>query len=84
VGSSRTVRVTGSGAGSGAGADPARQEAEVILTVGSRLGNLGVSTDRCWGEPAGQQLIQIDGRRTSMDRSSSASAPTTMRTWHSP
>jgi acetolactate synthase-1/2/3 large subunit len=41
-------------------ADLARQEADVILVAGSRLGNLDVPYDKYWGDPAGRQLIQID------------------------
>ena len=46
--------------GSSAGADAARQEADVILVAGSRLGNLDVPFDKYWGDPAAQKLIQID------------------------
>jgi acetolactate synthase-1/2/3 large subunit len=46
--------------GSSAGADAARQEADVILAAGSRLGNLDVPFDKYWGDPATQKLIQID------------------------
>jgi len=43
-----------------AGADLARREADVVLVVGSRLGNLDLPYDKYWGDPAQQQLIQID------------------------
>ena len=45
---------------SSAGADAARQEADVILVAGSRLGNLDVPFDKYWGDASGQRLIQID------------------------
>ena len=41
-------------------ADAARREADVILVAGSRLGNLDIPYDKYWGNPSGQQLIQID------------------------
>lgn len=37
-----------------------RSEADVILAVGSRLGNLDLPYDKYWGAASGQQLIQID------------------------
>jgi len=40
--------------------DRARREADVILVVGSRLGNLDLPFDKYWGDPGGQRLIQID------------------------
>ena len=40
--------------------DTARREADVLLVVGSRMGNLDVPYDKYWGDPAGQQLIQVD------------------------
>jgi acetolactate synthase-1/2/3 large subunit len=46
--------------GSSSGADAARQEADVILVAGSRLGNLDVPFDKYWGDPATQKVIQID------------------------
>jgi len=46
--------------GSSAGADAARQEADIILVAGSRLGNLDVPYDKYWGDASGQKLIQID------------------------
>jgi len=46
--------------GFGAAGDLARREADVILVAGSRMGNLDLPFDKYWGDPAGQQLIQID------------------------
>ncbi len=46
--------------GYGAGADAARPEADVILALGSRVGNLDTPFDKYWGDPATQQLIQVD------------------------
>jgi acetolactate synthase I/II/III large subunit len=46
--------------GFGRGGDAVKQEADVILVAGSRLGNLEIPYDKYWGDPAGQQLIQID------------------------
>lgn len=46
--------------GFGEAADLARREADVILAVGTRIGNLDVPYDKYWGEPEGQKLIQID------------------------
>ncbi|MFI4974534.1 MAG: thiamine pyrophosphate-binding protein [Caulobacterales bacterium] len=46
--------------GYGAGADEARGEADVILALGTRLGNLDTPYDKYWGEHGGQKLIQID------------------------
>jgi len=42
------------------GADLARREADVIIAVGSRLGNLDIPYDKYWGDPANSKLIQID------------------------
>jgi len=42
------------------GADAARKESDVILAVGTRLGNLDVPYDKYWGDSARQKLIQID------------------------
>jgi acetolactate synthase-1/2/3 large subunit len=42
------------------GADVARQEADVILVAGSRLGNLDVPYDKYWGDRERQKVIQID------------------------
>ena len=46
--------------GYGAGADLARRESDVILAVGTRMGNLDIPYDKYWGDPANQKLIQID------------------------
>lgn len=42
------------------GGDAARREADVILVVGSRMGNLDLPYDKYWGDPAKSALIQID------------------------
>ena len=46
--------------GFGPAGDLARREADVLLVVGSRMGNLDVPYDTYWGDPAGKRLIQID------------------------
>jgi acetolactate synthase-1/2/3 large subunit len=46
--------------GFGPAGDLARNEADVVLVAGSRLGNLDVPYDSHWGHPEGKQLIQID------------------------
>ena len=46
--------------GYSAGGDLARREADVVLVVGSRLGNLDLPYDKYWGDPARQKLVQID------------------------
>jgi acetolactate synthase-1/2/3 large subunit len=46
--------------GYGDGADAARREADVILALGTRLGNLDTPFDKYWGEASAQKLIQID------------------------
>jgi acetolactate synthase-1/2/3 large subunit len=46
--------------GFGPAGDLARNEADVLLVVGSRMGNLDVPYDSYWGDPAGKKLIQID------------------------
>jgi len=46
--------------GSGAGSDVGRREADVVLVVGSRLGNLDLPYDKYWGDPLRQRVIQID------------------------
>jgi acetolactate synthase-1/2/3 large subunit len=46
--------------GFGAGGDLAKREADVVLVVGSRLGNLDLPFDKYWGDPATQQIVQID------------------------
>jgi len=42
------------------GGDTARRRADVVLVVGSRLGNLDLPYDKYWGDPAHQKIIQID------------------------
>lgn len=46
--------------GYGAGADLARGEADVLLVLGSRMGNLDLPYDKYWGDSAKQKLIQVD------------------------
>jgi acetolactate synthase-1/2/3 large subunit len=46
--------------GLGAGGDLAKREADVVLVAGSRLGNLDLPYDKYWGDPATQQVVQID------------------------
>jgi len=46
--------------GFGAAGDQVRREADVLLVVGSRVGNLDVPYEKYWGDPAGQRLVQID------------------------
>jgi acetolactate synthase-1/2/3 large subunit len=46
--------------GYSSGGDQARREADVVLVVGSRLGNLDLPYDKDWGDPVSQQIIQID------------------------
>ncbi len=46
--------------GFGAAGDLARREADVVLVVGSRLGNLDLPYDKYWGDPECQQVVQID------------------------
>jgi len=41
-------------------ADGVRREADVVLVVGSRLGNLDLPYDKYWGDPARQKIVQID------------------------
>ena len=45
--------------GLGAGGDLAKRESDVVLVVGSRLGNLDLPYDKYWGDPT-QRLMQID------------------------
>jgi acetolactate synthase-1/2/3 large subunit len=42
------------------GADEAKREADVILALGTRLGNLDTPFDKYWGDHTRQKLIQID------------------------
>jgi acetolactate synthase I/II/III large subunit len=37
-----------------------KREADVVLVIGSRLGDLDLPYDKYWGDPALQKLIQID------------------------
>jgi acetolactate synthase-1/2/3 large subunit len=46
--------------GSGPGGDLVKREADVVLVVGSRLGNLDLPFDKYWGDPASQRIVQID------------------------
>ena len=46
--------------GFGEAGDLVRREADVVLVVGSRLGNLDLPFDRYWGDPDAQQIIQVD------------------------
>jgi acetolactate synthase-1/2/3 large subunit len=46
--------------GFGAGGDLAKREADVVLVVGSRLGNLDLPYDKYWGDSDRQQIVQID------------------------
>jgi acetolactate synthase-1/2/3 large subunit len=46
--------------GIGAGGDLAKRSADVVLVVGSRLGNLDLPYDKYWGDPTKQSIIQID------------------------
>jgi acetolactate synthase-1/2/3 large subunit len=46
--------------GFGPPGDAARAEADVLLVLGSRMGNLDTPFDKYWGDPAGQRLIQVD------------------------
>jgi len=46
--------------GYSSGADTARQEADVVLVAGSRLGNLDAPYDKYWGDPMHQKIVQID------------------------
>jgi acetolactate synthase-1/2/3 large subunit len=42
------------------GADLVRREADVVLVVGSRLGNTDIPFDKYWGDPETQKIVQID------------------------
>ena len=46
--------------GSSAAGDLVKREADVVLVVGSRLGNLDLPFDKYWGDPAEQRVVQID------------------------
>ncbi len=44
----------------GPAGDLVRREADVVLVVGSRLGNLDLPFDKYWGDPEAQRIVQID------------------------
>lgn len=44
----------------GRAGDVVKQEADVVLVAGSRLGNLDLPYDKYWGDPNSQSIIQID------------------------
>jgi acetolactate synthase-1/2/3 large subunit len=44
----------------GKGGDLVKQEADVVLVAGSRLGNLDLPYDKYWGDPGRHKFIQID------------------------
>ena len=44
----------------GGGGDVVKQEADVVLVAGSRLGNLDLPYDKYWGAAGSRKLIQID------------------------
>lgn len=46
--------------GFGPAGDAVRSESDVLLVLGSRIGNLDTPWDKYWGDPAAQKLIQID------------------------
>lgn len=46
--------------GFGRGGDLVRREADVVLVIGSRLGNLDLPYDKYWGDPEAQQIVQVD------------------------
>ena len=46
--------------GFGRGGDEVRKEADVIVVVGSRLGNLELPYDKYWGPSGRHRIIQID------------------------
>lgn len=46
--------------GYGAGADSARQEADILLALGTRLGNIDTPYSKYWGDGTDQQLIHVD------------------------
>ena len=41
-------------------ADELRRKADVMLVVGSRVGNLDVPFDKYWGDPSGCRIVQVD------------------------
>jgi acetolactate synthase-1/2/3 large subunit len=46
--------------GFGRGGDLVKREADVVLVVGSRLGNLDLPYDKYWGDPDRQRIVQVD------------------------
>lgn len=46
--------------GLGPAGDRVKREADVVLVVGSRLGNLDLPYDKYWGDPVRQKIVQID------------------------
>jgi len=46
--------------GFSAAGDLVKRESDVVLVVGSRLGNLDLPYDKYWGDPARQKIVQID------------------------
>jgi len=46
--------------GFGDAGDLVRREADVVLVVGSRMGNLDLPYDKYWGDPETQRIVQID------------------------
>jgi acetolactate synthase-1/2/3 large subunit len=46
--------------GFGPAGDLVRREADVVLVVGSRLGNLDLPFDKYWGDPDTQRIVQVD------------------------
>jgi acetolactate synthase-1/2/3 large subunit len=46
--------------GSSPAGDLVKREADVVLVVGSRLGNLDLPYDKYWGDAAVQRVVQID------------------------
>jgi acetolactate synthase-1/2/3 large subunit len=46
--------------GFGAGGDIVRKEADVVLVLGSRVGNLELPYDKYWGSASQQKIVQID------------------------
>jgi acetolactate synthase-1/2/3 large subunit len=46
--------------GSSPAGDLVKRAADVVLVVGSRLGNLDLPFDKYWGDPVEQRIVQID------------------------
>ena len=46
--------------GFGPAGDLVRREADVVLALGTRLGNLDLPYDKYWGDPERQRIVQID------------------------